>query len=144
MMCRPKRRQLDFRVVSHCNALMSVLQLSLYFIGWLLHLVPISNSSTNRNLCTVTIPPRCNINIRLPLILAVLMEFCKMHQRAPGVTSLESDRKTLTELRQTLLTSLAVDESLIPQDFVKWVSGIQCHLYYISCDSIQWSCDNDS
>ena len=42
-----------------------------------------------------------------------------MHQRAPEVASLQSDRKTLTELRHTLLSSLAVDESVVPQDFVK-------------------------
>ena len=54
-------------------------------------------------------------------ILAVLMEFCKVHQRAPEVASLQSDRKTLTELRHSLLSTLAVDESVVPQDFVKWV-----------------------
>ena len=42
-----------------------------------------------------------------------------MHKRAPRVSSLESDKEALTKLRHSLLTALAVDESLVPQDFVK-------------------------
>ncbi|KAK2174456.1 hypothetical protein NP493_801g02066 [Ridgeia piscesae] len=53
-------------------------------------------------------------------ITRVLMEFCKVHKRAPRVSSLESDKEALTKLRHSLLTALAVDESLVPQDFVNF------------------------
>ena len=53
--------------------------------------------------------------------VSVLLEFRNKYDRDPAISSLQTDKDLLAELRQTVTQQMKVDESVVAEDFFKCV-----------------------